>query len=358
METLKSNHDRQGGPNSLPISLRVANAMHKIGVVGLPRNYEIFYGAMTGTNAELQEELLKIGSVIDQAKLDTLFARFCAKADDEELVGKICDAVEAKLSGTISVIKNEQKSVLRYGKILDQASQRLDPRAQMPPETMNKLVTLLSSATEATQKRGEKEIVEMSADSNELLAMQKELAEYKRLAETDALTGLFNRRAFDKHLAELKKKETKQSALIIGDIVGFKAINDTYGHPFGDLVIRKVAHILKTNAREEALIARVGGEEFALLAVGISERDMVTLAERLRIAVAEEAYCNERVKLSTGKVTISFGVCHGSLAPNAQLFYSQADEALYAAKRAGRNRVTSFGEINDLLQRKKLFLYQ
>ncbi len=85
--------------NALPIAMRVANAMHKIGVVGLPRNYEIFYGAMSGTNPDLQKELFELGNNIDQEKLDAIFAKHCARADDEKLVGKICDAIEEKLGG-------------------------------------------------------------------------------------------------------------------------------------------------------------------------------------------------------------------------------------------------------------------
>ena len=134
----------------LPMSMRVANAMHKIGVVGLPRNYEVFYGAISGTNPEIQQELMEIGTNIDQEKLDHLFSKHCARADDEAMVSKICSAVETKLSSTLEMIKNEQSSVSQYGKILGQATQKPDPSARMTPDVVNKLVGLLSDATETT----------------------------------------------------------------------------------------------------------------------------------------------------------------------------------------------------------------
>lgn len=347
-----------GSNTSLPVAMRVANAMSKLGIVGLPRNYEVFYGAMSGANPELQKRLLDCGNSIDQRQLDDLFAKHCARADDEKLVGKICDAIEDKLGDAINMIQMEQRSVSQYGKILGQASQRLDPKTRVPPEVVSKLVNVLSSATETTQKQGRKTLEGMQSNSSELAAVKTQLAEYKKLAETDPLTGLFNRRAFDNKLAAQKTDDLQRSALVIGDIDKFKALNDTYGHPFGDMVIQKIAHVLKAKVREEALVARVGGEEFALFSSNIDEKDIMHLAERLRVAVSEEAYSDGRTRLGPGKITISFGVCHGSLATNTQSLYSQADEALYASKRVGRNRVTSFSTVNQSPERKNLFIYK
>ncbi|NKB53997.1 MAG: diguanylate cyclase [Rhizobiaceae bacterium] len=248
----------------LPMSMRVANAMHKIGVVGLPRNYEVFYGAISGTNPDIQKELMEIGNNIDQEKLDELFAKYCARADDEVTISKICNAVENKLSSTIEMIKNEQSSVSQYGKILGQATQKLDPGSRMSPDVVNKLVGLLSDATATTQKQGQKTLEEIEDNSGELQAIKSELAEYKKQAETDALTGLYNRRAFDNRLGGVNGQAFAQCALIIGDIDRFKTLNDTYGHPFGDLVIKNIAQVMQSNSRGDVLLARLGGEEFAI----------------------------------------------------------------------------------------------
>ncbi|MEP1206264.1 MAG: GGDEF domain-containing protein [Rhizobiaceae bacterium] len=342
----------------LPMSMRVANAMHKIGVVGLPRNYEVFYGAISGTSPEIQKELMEIGNNIDQEKLDNLFATYCARADDDAMVSKICNAVENKLTSTIEMIKNEQSSVSQYGKILGQATQKLDPGTRMSPDVVNRLVGLLMDATETTQKQGQKTLEEIEDNSSELRAIKSELAEYKKQAETDALTGLYNRRAFDNRLGSVSGSSFGQSGLIIGDIDRFKTLNDTYGHPFGDLVIKNIAKVMQSNSRGDVLLARLGGEEFAIFSTDINEEGMMRLAERVRVAVAEESFGDGRIKLGPGKVTISMGVCHASSADNVQGLYSQADEALYASKRNGRNRVTSYDDLSTSPERKNLYLYQ
>jgi len=342
----------------LPIGMRVANAMHKIGVAGLPRNYEIFYLAVTGASEELKKELWEKGSGLDQEALDDLYAKHCARSDDEALVSKICDALDDKLGETIELIKKEHSSVVSYGKALDQASERLAPDSRLQPEMVSKVVGLLVNATRATEKQGQKTLQEMETTSTYLESMKGELEEYKKLAETDALTGLFNRRAFDEKLAETEANGLNRSALILGDIDKFKSLNDTYGHPFGDMVIRSVADIATAQTGDVIFVARVGGEEFAILSNNISDEGMVLLAERVRVAVAENSFSDGRIKLSPGKITISFGACHGSTIANAQSLYAGADEALYASKRKGRNQVTASTDLETAPDRKNLFLYR
>lgn len=358
MQQLKQKTDRPDNGTKLPISMRVANTMHKLGVVGLPRNYEVFYFAMTGTNAELQSELWEIGNGLKQEDLDLLHVKHCARADDERMITRICNTVESRLGEAIQLIRTEKSSVRNYGHVLDQASQRLTPGAPLPPESMKKLLRVLSKATESTQQQGAKTIASMENNSNQLQSISQELEEYKRLAETDCLTGLLNRRGFDARMSELCSDGLKNMALAIGDIDKFKAFNDTYGHPFGDMVIKTVAKIIKANAREDLSIARVGGEEFAVFCNNIEEEGMMRLTERLRVAIAETVFTDGRTRLSPGNVTVSFGVSHAVHATNFEDLYSNSDEALYSSKRVGRNRVTSFADIRQSPDRKNLLLYK
>ena len=165
------------------------------------------------------------------------------------------------------------------------------------------------------------------------------------LAMTDALTGLANRRHFGEQLAKEVVRAAamaKPVALLTLDIDHFKAINDQYGHPAGDAVLRKVALLLEEQVRGSDLLARVGGEEFAVLAVEAPLGEAVQLGERLRAAVADAAPIS--VGRSGVKVTVSVGVA--VLRPGAddtlhapERLMSAADAALYSAKRNGRNRV-------------------
>ncbi len=153
-------------------------------------------------------------------------------------------------------------------------------------------------------------------------------AQMRILAETDPMTGLLNRRAF----VERAQLGSHGKRLILSDIDRFKAINDSQGHDVGDRVIIAVAHALRNASPPGALVGRIGGEEFAVLVPADADGD---LADRLRIVVETPAFDGGP------PVTISAGVAEHVVTSEAdwRLLYIAADQALYEAKRAGRNRV-------------------
>ena len=171
------------------------------------------------------------------------------------------------------------------------------------------------------------------------------VGDFRRVASqaaTDALTGLANRRSFDDELAlEWRRAERvgDSLALLLIDLDDFKSINDGHGHQAGDAVLRRVGAILDSGARQVDLAARYGGEEFALLA---PETDLVgatKLAERLRVDL--EAAAVELPNGSKVGVTASFGVAVKGGLERAEQLVASADEALYEAKRNGKNRVVT-----------------
>ena len=169
---------------------------------------------------------------------------------------------------------------------------------------------------------------------NETLREQNE--ELERLSASDSLTGLSNRRILTQRLSEELLRSQRQShsfTVLMLDVDHFKKYNDAYGHPAGDEVLKKVANILRNCTRAGDCTARYGGEEFAVLLSGKSGDTALQLAERIRTRVAAEEFVG-------GKVTISGGIAefphHGH---TAEAVISSADEALYEAKREGRNRV-------------------
>ncbi|WP_019011144.1 GGDEF domain-containing protein [Deinococcus aquatilis] len=149
-----------------------------------------------------------------------------------------------------------------------------------------------------------------------------------RQAEVDALTGLANRRRFNADLAQMDE----QDALLLIDIDHFKRVNDTFGHAVGDEVLEEVARCLAEKVRTRDTVYRYGGEEFALILRRVESVRLVEVAERLRAAVEEHPLS----MLGGGRVTVSIGVACYTREP---ALLERADAALYAAKRAGRNRV-------------------
>ena len=171
----------------------------------------------------------------------------------------------------------------------------------------------------------------------ETLSARSETLEQAAL--TDALTGMQNRRYFDdalKEYIEEFRRIDKPIGLMILDLDHFKEVNDTHGHDVGDEVLRAVARCLRDMTRYHDVVARLGGEEFAVVAPNMSEDMLVKFAERIRRAVAGMAVLSGNMRL---KVTTSVGLAVWDKRESAEEFYRRADRLLYQAKRMGRNRV-------------------
>lgn len=164
----------------------------------------------------------------------------------------------------------------------------------------------------------------------------------EQLAMTDVLTGLFNRRAFDSvaHAAvESARRHHRPLALVMVDIDHFKAINDRYGHAGGDVVLRHVGATLQGLLRGADSLARIGGEEFVVLAPETDLDSALALAQRMGDALRALAV---PVHGTTQPVTASFGVTAlGTHADDLGAMLHRADQALYASKRGGRDRATA-----------------
>lgn len=168
---------------------------------------------------------------------------------------------------------------------------------------------------------------------------RQKLNEFFREARTDMLTGLKNRRAFDEELGRQFAQRQRQGvllSLILIDIDQFKAFNDVHGHLSGDLVLRSVALVLSSTMREMDIVCRYGGDEFAVICPGSKLHEAAVGAERVRQAVAGHTVS---LKRDNARVTVSVGVAEVISPEIAEGLIQRADEALYAAKHAGRNCV-------------------
>lgn len=184
----------------------------------------------------------------------------------------------------------------------------------------------------------EKTLAKENAKLKERIALLEELA-FK-----DPLTGLLNRRSFNDELNKLnallrterdKRNSTlKNIGIIMLDVDYFKKINDQFGHSFGDEVLQKIANAIKETVRKSDLTCRWGGEEFIIVMPNISQRRLISLGEKIRTAVEKLQY--DTPKLHT---SVSQGTAFTDKQVNLDLFINKADEALYEAKKSGRNRV-------------------
>lgn len=179
------------------------------------------------------------------------------------------------------------------------------------------------------------------------LKLGDSLEALRLLATRDQLTGQLNRREFDRILEEEEERALRFGhplALVLVDIDHFKAVNDTHGHPAGDLVLREVARRLGEQLRTVDRVARIGGEEFALILVQSDYASAVEVAQRVCHAQAREpVLLNNSLALT---VTVSAGVAVlPSDAKTGPTLVAAADKALYAAKESGRNRAVRFDQL-------------
>jgi diguanylate cyclase (GGDEF)-like protein/hemerythrin-like metal-binding protein len=182
-------------------------------------------------------------------------------------------------------------------------------------------------------------VLEKSADiaySTELAELRDRVLELEKMSSTDRLTGAWNRAHFDKILTvELSRsvRYRQPVSLLSFDIDRFKQVNDKYGHAVGDEVLRELVRIVRSNIRTSDMLFRWGGEEFAILAPSTNYRSAAKLAETLRAKIEQH-----EIK-TAGNVTVSLGVAEHVSGESELTWFGRADEALYAAKNSGRNRV-------------------
>jgi two-component system cell cycle response regulator len=170
--------------------------------------------------------------------------------------------------------------------------------------------------------------------------LRADLGRALELALTDSLTGLYNQRYLIRHLRGLlTASPEREVAVLMLDVDHFKQVNDEYGHAVGDRALRAIGETLRANTRVFDSLARYGGEEFVVVLPGSNPDEAVAAAERLRAAVEGMTFAPVPGRLY--RLTISIGVaCGGSGTETPEALLREADVALYAAKRAGRNRVT------------------
>ncbi|WP_281950295.1 GGDEF domain-containing protein [Nitrosophilus kaiyonis] len=167
-----------------------------------------------------------------------------------------------------------------------------------------------------------------------LNSLEDKFHEYKKLSYIDPLTGLFNRRAFNEEVEKIK--DIIPFSIIYLDIDDFKKINDTYGHTVGDEVLKEIGEILNSFIRKDTKAFRLGGEEFAIILPNVNIEDAKNIAQRIRKVIE-----NHNIKLEDTIVsyTASFGITSYQKGEDINELLKRADEAMYQAKKSGKNRV-------------------
>ncbi|MDO9418957.1 GGDEF domain-containing protein [Pararhizobium sp.] len=326
------------------IAAQITYAMRIMGVSPMPRNYELYYEAYIGSNPKLTRDLAALGNSATQQELDALGAQYFSHHHRGNGIDGVHSRMAVELDSLLQLLRSEQVALESYNRILGETYSNISGKNLASVDIVKHAIGILTEATADTMIQGQEMVDNVAQKSHEMDLVRLELDEYKRIANTDSLTRLSNRRAFDDRLAAVyaTPKSRNYTALILADIDHFKKINDTYGHPVGDKILATVGNVVRNSVRKDVFVARTGGEEFAIIVEEQTQEDCIQIADRIRTTLASTPFKNSKTGVNYGPITISLGICMALDADDASELYSKADIALYCAKNAGRNRTVSF----------------
>ncbi len=308
-----------------------------------PLSYSVWYEFVAGINPGLSKAVelaLKSEPRFSDATMLRLYLDHVADADPASMQ-RISGELQNLMNGMAASASRTGGQAGAFGEQLKGLSQALDSgdslaMASLLAQTLTGTATMQSSAQELEQQ--------VASDRREIDKLRADLVRARDEVVQDPLTGILNRKGFDRQMKALldhAPAPERLHCMIMLDIDHFKKVNDTYGHVMGDRVIQGLGEVLRTSVNNEAhSAARYGGEEFAILLPDCTLAESMKLAEtvlqRTRAMRVRDRRTNEVVL----KITISGGVAALQSKDDAQTFIARADGALYQSKQGGRDRVT------------------
>lgn len=309
----------------------------------IPRNYEIWYVYATGYNAPLNKiinETLARNGKLTEADLEQIYDTYLSHIKTTDRIDKVGARVIGEIDDVMKVLGEALGMTGAYDATLSAATEKL-PSARNRDQINAIVETLLRSTGEMRETNKALED-RLTLSKNEISNLQQSLEAIRAESLTDPLTGLGNRKYFDRMIGMAVQSALASGeplSLLLVDIDHFKSFNDSYGHLTGDQVLRLVGLSLKQTIKGQDITARYGGEEFAVVLPNTALRQALTVADHIRRAVMAKELKKKSTGEILGRVTISVGVSMLKPGDDTDALIERADACLYAAKRNGRNRV-------------------
>ncbi len=313
------------------------------GIPPTPQHFSVWYSFQAGDVPDLRraaEALIANGQPVSEEASLSLYDRYLRGRDALGTSLDFSDRIKANAEHVLEALDAAGSGAKRYGKALENFSGGV-----VQAEDGNELSLMIKgilSETRTMEQHNQKLRAQVQDSSREIEDLRDRLEDARRDALTDPLTGLANRMAFDRKLAAAvaKARETGDSlSLMMCDLDHFKRVNDEFGHPVGDQVLRLVGQTLVQCVKGQDTAARYGGEEFAVILPSTNVMGAAAVAEFVRRSVASKKIVRKGTGEKLGSITLSLGVAALLPSESADTLVERADRALYVAKESGRNRV-------------------
>lgn len=305
-----------------------------------PITYAVWYEYAQGRNQDLisaLEKLNKAAVPLDQKTMLKVFRKFIASNQTLQTEKKALE-FQAIMTGMMKHLGESGVEMDKQGDAIAAYAKHLSESDSIG--TITEIARNIASEATAMVSSGKTLKTRMDGTATEINALRKELEGIKKAARTDMLTGLYNRRGFDRAVAQVMETfgPADTLGLVMMDIDHFKKVNDTHGHLIGDNVLKLLARLIKDHIKGRDTAARFGGEEFILLLPGTPAEGAFSLAEQIRKSLKQMKWITKDTGVSIGTITISAGVAQYRPGEDISELIERADKALYQAKNTGRDR--------------------
>lgn len=332
---------------------KARDLMDSHAIAPTPDNFRLWYDYATGRNPTLRQTidaLVAAGQAFSDRLCAELYEQFFIAKNDGDHVLDISTRVHETVGQIMGLVGEAGKDSAKFGAKL--AGFHGQVAAAANDGALQSLVAQIVRETGEMAERNKQLEGRLSKSADEITQLRGNLEEIRREALLDPLTGVYNRKAFDQNLKKLTQEARKDGSalsLLMLDIDHFKKFNDTWGHQVGDQVLKLLARTLRDNVKGQDVVARYGGEEFAVILPHTELDAAVTLADSIREALMAKQLVKKGTGQDMGRMTASFGAARFTRTEALGELVGRADEALYAAKRSGRNRVVAAGQVVPLM---------
>ena len=341
------------------IALRLAALMDRERIESLPRNYELVYDVYSGSNPDLTREFAALGEIKTQKALDEIGRKYLPHQHEEGILAKTNSVMQGQMSDFLQLIQDERSSLAEFAKIIDEASQAISSDKNLDRFALAKSINNLSKAA-AQQSETNKTLGEAAAAQNAAVAeLKNEMEALEALKWADPVTGLANRRSFNKTVVGVYADPNKPTpcGLAVAEFDDFRNFSTSGEYPFSNNYLREIASVFKSANTSGQFIAYLDKGRFAFVLNSEDPGEIMVFVEMIRKALRAKKPIVTKRRTGNAEITLSFGIATATGAGSAHELIQHAEKALADSFTDGGNTVTVYSAGKPTDNRRNWMIY-